>query len=210
MNSIFIHTYANHTGEESKDESSWLSPFHARIAAVYLQRETGEAAAFLPSQAEGLATPGTECKFAATEAQMLAEFWQKLEQINKAQKETLVTFNGRKHTIPFLYIRSSINGVAVGNRDLMAERYKLSEHLDLLEAFTFHGIVTRPALLDLARCYNLPQPVTLEGGPMQKLLGAALSAPNKPLWEILAKSGLQHASLTLSLAQRWSKTLRIF
>jgi hypothetical protein len=210
MNSIYIQTHAAPTGEPSGDESAWLSPFQARVAAIYVKREAGNAAAFLPSQGAGLSLPDTDAKFFATEREMLAGFWRELGEINKVRKESLVTYNGRKHAVPFLYVRSSIQEVAIGNRDLMGDRYRMSEHLDLLEAFIFHGILAKPSLLEVARCYQLPLPVTLEGGAMQKLLGAALDSPNQPLWEILAKSGLQYASLTLALATIWNKTLRIY
>jgi len=99
-------------------------------------------------------------------------------------------------------------GVPIGSPDLLRDRYRMSEHIDIMEACTFHGIVSKPALLDLARLYDLPLPVTIEGGAMQKLLGEALAAPNMPLWDILTKSGLCYAGITLSLGTIWRRTLQ--
>lgn len=209
MNSVYIQTHCQpRDAALSTEDSGWLSPFQARIAAIYLKRETGNSIAFLPYEAKGVQIPNTDIELCTTEREMLASFWRAQGEINKVQKETLVTFNGRKFTVPFLYVRSSVQGVSIGSPDLLRDRYRISEHIDILEAYTFHGIVAKPPLLELARLYDLPLPVTIEGGAMQKLLGEALTAPNMPLWDILSKSGICYADTTLSLGTIWRKTLR--
>jgi hypothetical protein len=209
MNSIYIQTHCQARDEAlAAEDSGWLNPFQARIAAIYLEREAGRSIAFLPGEAKGVQIPDTDIELCMTEQEMLASFWRVHAEVNKVQKELIATFNGRKFAIPFLYVRSSVQGVPIGSPDLLRDRYRVLDHIDILEAYTFHGIAAKPALLDLARLYNLPLPVTIEGGAMQKLLGEALAAPNLALWDILTKSGIRYAGITLSLGTIWRKTLR--
>jgi Predicted 3'-5' exonuclease related to the exonuclease domain of PolB len=191
------------------DYPKWASPFLSRVAAIYVKRETGLPIAFLPNEAQGVASAGIEVKLCKDEKDMLATFWATMAQIDQVAKERIVTFNGRKFTVPFLYIRSSVQGVAATNVDLLRDRYKMTEHVDLLEAYTFHGIIPKPNFLQLAALYGFPLPVTQEGDDMQKLLTIGLTVPNPALWNMLLKSGLDYAGTTLSLGAIWARTLRL-
>lgn len=78
---------------------------------------------------------------AGTEKELLEKFWD----IVKTYKQ-IITFNGRGFDIPYLMMRSAINGVRV-SRNFMGYRYNPKEHCDLMEQLTFYG-ATRKFTLD--------------------------------------------------------------
>lgn len=67
------------------------------------------------------------------EKEMLILFWDYIKQF-----ETVITFNGRKFDIPFLLLRSALNGIRP-TRDLMGYRYEHKKHCDLLDQLSFYG-----------------------------------------------------------------------
>jgi hypothetical protein len=72
-----------------------------------------------------------------TEIEMLKYFWKYAE---KAEK--VISFNGRNFDLPFIMIRSAINGIKP-SKNLIRNRYDASQHIDLLEQFTFYGITKK-------------------------------------------------------------------
>jgi len=75
------------------------------------------------------------------EKEMLESFWRIAEAANQ-----VITFNGRNFDIPFLMMRSAIQKVKP-TKNLVQNRYDISQHIDLLEQFTFYGL-TRKFNLD--------------------------------------------------------------
>lgn len=75
------------------------------------------------------------------EKQILESFWRIAE-----VTDCFVTFNGRNFDVPFLMLRSAMLKVKP-SKQLIKNRYDFSEHIDLLEQFTFFGI-TRKFNLD--------------------------------------------------------------
>ena len=71
--------------------------------------------------------PDTDIELCMTEQEMLASFWRVHAGVNKVQKELIATFNGRKFAIPFLYVRSSVQGVPIGSPDLPVSYTHLSK-----------------------------------------------------------------------------------
>ncbi|MGB5529554.1 MAG: ribonuclease H-like domain-containing protein [Ignavibacteriaceae bacterium] len=74
------------------------------------------------------------------EKEILESFWRIAKRIDQ-----FITFNGRNFDVPFLMMRSAMQGVKV-TKNLMGYRYG-DEHIDLLEQFTFYG-ATRKFNLD--------------------------------------------------------------
>ena len=72
-----------------------------------------------------------------TEIEMLKYFWKYAEKADK-----VISFNGRNFDLPFIMIRSAINGIKP-SKNLIRNRYDASQHIDLLEQFTFYGITKK-------------------------------------------------------------------
>jgi len=70
-----------------------------------------------------------------TEKEMLEDFWE-----GAKNYDTFVTFNGRGFDLPFLNLRSAVNGIRP-TQDLMEGRYvyqqKHCRHIDLQDQLTF-------------------------------------------------------------------------
>jgi hypothetical protein len=76
--------------------------------------------------------------FRGDEREILAEFWKLVVRTPKAGMPRLVTFNGRGYDGPMLSIRSAQLGVKP-SRNLLGNRYRIDEHCDLMEVFSFMG-----------------------------------------------------------------------
>ena len=213
MNSIYIQTLAPVTKEPQvvgpNETPDWANPFVGRVVAVYIHRSNGRPIALLPSEAAGVNLPQADVSVLGSEAELLTKTWAVLKDLERVQKEQLVTFNGRKHTVPFLYIRSFVNKVAIGSSELLRDRYKaLSEHLDLMEAFTFHHITARPSLTQLMDLMKMSKPMMTEGKDLQGMLQMAVDMKSPAVWIVPATSGLQYAEAIHMLATAWDKSLR--
>jgi len=184
-----------------------MDPLTQQIVAGYLNLESGESVAIIPSKANGVTLPNCIVYFGDTEGAILQQLWLTLEALNKPQKSSLLTFNGRTFVLPCLYLRSSVNRVPIGNFDLLQERYRPNDHVDLLEAFTFHNITTKPTLLELGEVYGIERPPIPET-EQQQLLLSTQAAPNPAIWTILAKNGVAYAKLIMGLGMVWNRTLR--
>ena len=75
------------------------------------------------------------------ENEMLESFWRIAKRIDQ-----FITFNGRNFDVPFLMMRSAMLEIRP-TKNLMGKRFDSSNHIDLLEQFTFYG-VTRKFNLD--------------------------------------------------------------
>jgi hypothetical protein len=76
--------------------------------------------------------------FRGDEAAILAEFWKLVARAPKTGTPRLVSFNGRGYDGPMLSIRSAQLGVKP-SRNLLGNRYRIDEHCDLMEVFSFMG-----------------------------------------------------------------------
>ncbi len=79
----------------------------------------------------------------SAERKLLSDFW---NVVGHQSIGTLVSFNGRSFDSPFLMLRSLLLDVKV-SRNLIGNRYRYDDHIDLMDLLSFHGI-GRPYSLD--------------------------------------------------------------
>ena len=88
----------------------------------------------------------------AEEKEILNAFWRLAEAADQ-----IITFNGRGFDIPFMMLRSAMHKIKV-SRNLMTNRYDTSVHLDLLEQFTFFGLIKKFNLDFYCRSFGIESP----------------------------------------------------
>jgi len=98
---------------------------------------------------------------ALTEEQMLKSFWRIIEKIDQ-----VITFNGRNFDIPFLMIRSALLKIKPG-KNLIGSRYNTSQHIDLLEQFTFYGLTRKFNLDFYCHAFGIESPKTKKESGME-------------------------------------------
>ena len=91
---------------------------------------------------------------AMSEKEMLERFWEGAKNYDQ-----FITFNGRSFDVPFLMVRSAVNGVRP-SVFLMGYRYdKNSNHIDLMDKLSFQGAVRKkPNLHLVARAFGVKSP----------------------------------------------------
>lgn len=203
MNAIYIQTHGNST-----NQTDWLSPFTSYITAIYVQREQELPTAYIATNKLELTTDKATVVACTNEAEILKNFWAEIATRNQEQKDIVVTFNGRQFVAPHLYVRSSINGIPIKNPDLIRDRYKWTEHVDLIEAFSFHGVLPKISLYELCALYKLQVPTTKEGQTLQTLLSFGITNPSTAVLNLVLTSGLEHLNSITKLSTIWSKSLR--
>lgn len=122
-----------------------LSPFTAEIVSIALYDVERElSAVYYLSEGEEVSMGQFKIR---TEKEMLEDFWEGVRDY-----DTIVTFNGRAFTLPFLLHRSAILKIKP-TVEFAKERYltkqTLPYHIDLLEEFTFYGAMPKRPSLDL-------------------------------------------------------------
>ncbi|MCX6745126.1 MAG: ribonuclease H-like domain-containing protein [Candidatus Parcubacteria bacterium] len=129
-----------------------FSPYTGQIVAIgVLEVETNKGAVYYQAPEkpkEDFEEDGIKYR-ALSEKTMLENFWQGA--INYSE---FVSFNGRGFDVPFLMIRSAVNGIKP-TKDLMSNRYLSSQkfnaqHVDLMDQLTFYGAVQRRPKLHMA------------------------------------------------------------
>lgn len=86
----------------------------------------------------------------SSEKELLTKFWEIISRYTE-----IISFNGKRFDLPFLYIRSAVNQIKPTRLDLL-DRY--SPHIDLYEKFSFDYKLRRASLHFLAKTFNLPSP----------------------------------------------------
>jgi hypothetical protein len=203
MRSVYIHSWSKQTHVD--DEPAWVNPFYAQIFGVYTIGDLNtEPAAFVVAPGQNAELNGTRIICCQDEGELLKQFWAFYK---SNPPETLATYNGRKHTIPCLYWRSSVNGVEIANSDLLHDRYKPGPHVDLADVLTYHGLLRIPPLAIVATNLGITMPSLAEGDTVQQLILANLAAPNSAMLQMLAKSGIEYARIISRVATHWRKHL---
>jgi len=137
------------------------------------------------------------------EAEMLRKFW---ELATKYQ--IFITFNGRGFDIPFLMIRSAVNGVRP-TKDLMQARYPWQArgdgavHVDLFDQLTFYGAVRRKGSLHLwSRAFGIESPKSggVSGDDVQPLF-------KKKKFLDIARYNVGDLRATRALYEKWEQYL---
>lgn len=137
------------------------------------------------------------------EKEMLQQFW------NLAQKyDEFISFNGRTFDVPFLFVRSAINGIRP-TKNLMANRYlssqpKNAKHIDLLDQLTFYGSVRRKGNLHLwSKAFRIKSPK--EDGVTGDQVGQLFK--EKRFLDI-AKYNVGDLKATKELFEHWEKFIK--
>ena len=140
-------------------EGLGFSPLTGHIVAIGLydlERERG-----VVYYEDEISTPDIEhgeyTLKARTEKEMLKDFWD-----GAKEYDTFVTFNGRGFDVPFLNLRSAIQGIRP-THNLMDGRYlyqqKSVRHVDLQDQLTFYGAMNRrPSLHLFCRAFGIESP----------------------------------------------------
>jgi len=128
--------------EKIEDAKRYLSlyPFTAKIVAIgMLNTETENIMVLYESnQKEEFKSEEKKATYKSmTEAEMIMYFWDCVKKVEK-----IITFNGKNFDVPFIMLRSAILKIKP-SRNLIKSKYDSSNHIDLLEQFTFYGITKK-------------------------------------------------------------------
>lgn len=138
-----------------------FSPLTGQIVAIgVLDVERQKSAVYYqPAEAGDADFEEGAAKFEAlSEKAMLEKFWEIV-----TKYDTFVTFNGRQFDVPFLMVRSAIQGVKP-TKNLLANRYLQyqpynAKHVDLLDQLSFYGALRRRGSLHLwTRAFGIESP----------------------------------------------------
>lgn len=132
-----------------------------------------------------------------SERDMLVDFWDGAQQY-----DTFVTFNGRGFDVPFLNIRSAIQGIRP-SCDLMAGRYLSQQknvfHIDLQDQLTYYGAMgRRPSLHLFCRAFGIESPKTdgVMGDDVAELFG-------QKKFRDIAEYNARDVIATTALYEKW-------
>lgn len=204
MRAVYIQSWSKEALVD--DEPAWVNPFHAQVFGIYTLGDLNpELTAFVVTSSQKVESNGTRVVCCQNEGELLKQFWAFYK---SSPPETVATYNGRKHAIPCLYWRSSVNGVEVANPDLLHDRYKPGPHVDLADVLTYHGLLRIPPLAVVAANLGIAMPSLAEGGTIQQMILANLAAPNGAMLQMLVKSGIEYARVVSQVAAHWRKHLQ--
>ncbi|MCU0612325.1 MAG: ribonuclease H-like domain-containing protein [Candidatus Eisenbacteria bacterium] len=178
-----------------------LFPLSGRVIAIgMLNPDTGKSVVL----AEGL--PGEGAAWAheegvefwtGNESEVLERFWEVVKRYTQ-----IVTFNGRSFDGPYLMLRSLVLGVAA-SRNLVPNRYRISDHLDLLDVLTLYGSVRRYSLDFFCRRLGI-------GSPKSEMRGKDVAdAYRAGKMEEIARYCLEDVRATARLLRRAEETLGV-
>jgi 3'-5' exonuclease len=99
-----------------------------------------------------------------TEPAMLQSFWRIIDVADQ-----VISFNGRGFDAPFVTLRSALNKIKPG-KNLIGNRFDTTFHIDLLEQFTYFGLIRKFNLDFYCRAFGVPSPKTgeINGNEVQK------------------------------------------
>lgn len=87
-----------------------------------------------------------------TESEILNSFWRIVD-----ASDRVITFNGRGFDIPFIMLRSALHKIKPA-KNLMTNRYDTTSHVDLLDQFTFYGMIRKFNLDFYCRSFGIESP----------------------------------------------------
>lgn len=118
-----------------------LYPFTAKVIAIGLYHTEMEKALVLyesdKSEKNVVSDDEHVVYKALTEDEMLKTFWEYASKVKK-----FISFNGRNFDIPFLMLRSALRKIKP-TVNFLGNRFDTSKHIDLLEQFTFYGLIKK-------------------------------------------------------------------
>ncbi len=134
-----------------------LYPFTSEIAAIALLNVDTERTLVLYNCNEEDESQAGEKKIkykSTNETEMLELFW---SYIKRAEK--IISFNGRQFDLPFLMLRSAVLKVKP-SRNFLKNRFEHKDHIDLLDKFTFSGLIRKFNLDFYCRTFGIESPKT--------------------------------------------------
>ncbi len=174
-----------------------LYPFTAQVVAIAMlnvESHKGRVYYQAPTK-ESWRSEDTLIEYeSGSEAEILKRFWEDVRPYKQ-----LITFNGRGFDCPFLMLRSAILAIKP-SRNLMLSRFD-SEHIDLLEQLTFHGVTRRFSLDFYCRAFGIPSPKGRLSGPQMNQLFA------EGKYREIAQYCFDDVRATAELYQRWREFL---
>jgi 3'-5' exonuclease len=136
-----------------------LYPFTAKVIAIGILDVTKEKR-FVYYEAEAeeeyFSEDNTVHFKGLPEPAMLESFWRIV-----SVTDQIVSFNGRGFDAPFVTLRSAINKIKP-SKNLIGNRFDTSFHIDLLEQFTYFGLIRKFNLDFYCRAFGIPSPKTGE------------------------------------------------
>ncbi len=142
--------------QEKIDESKrYLSlyPFTAKVVAIGMLNVESEGSMVLYEGDENWKVEEKKIEYnGVTEKEMLELFWNYVSKVDQ-----VITFNGRNFDIPFLMLRSAVLQVKPC-MNLIQSRYSLTHHVDLLDQFTFYGLVRKFNLDFYCNAFGIESP----------------------------------------------------
>lgn len=176
-----------------------LSPGTGRIIVVGLQDVRTDQQTLLCEGEGGWTeiTPGGRRVFRGDERSLLGVLWEILPEYGR-----VVTYNGRGFDVPFTYVRSALHGIRP-SRNLLSNRFSLSEHCDLAEVLNFFGAAQERFSLDYwCRRFGITSP------KQEGLDGARVGAYYRAgRLEEIAEYCLRDVDATAQLYRRLEPTL---
>lgn len=138
-----------------------------------------------------------------TEKEILEQLWSVLSRFHREGGVQVITFNGRGFDVPYLMIRSAINGVKPSLNLMGRSRYDESLQLDLSERLHFYGAVRKYFPLEFyADAFNIPNPK--DKGVDAEMTSKLFRAKK---YRTIARYCLRDLQATRQLYHRWSRYL---
>ncbi len=142
--------------QEKIDESKrYLSlyPFTAKVVAIGMLNVETEGSLVLYEGEENWKAGDKKLEYkGVNEKEMLELFWSYISRVDQ-----VITFNGRNFDIPFLMLRSAMLQVKPC-MNFIQSRYSLTNHVDLLDQFTFYGLVRKFNLDFYCNAFGIESP----------------------------------------------------
>jgi hypothetical protein len=178
-----------------------LSPFTGHVISLGIfDRERAEGVVYvIDGEVMGMASAKNISYKVRSEAVLLAEFWDGV-----CQYDTVVTWNGRSHIIPFLLHRS-VAARVMPTVDLLRKRYLAQQtppyHVDLLDELSWYGACSnRPSLPMVCRTYGIPT----DGIVGQDEVSGLVATRN---WEAVAHQSTRDLLATVAVYEKWLQYL---
>lgn len=133
-----------------------LYPFTAKVIAIGLYHTEMEKALVLYESEKNEKNVVSDDEHvvykALSEEEMLKTFWE-----YAAKVEKFISFNGRNFDIPFLMLRSAVLKIKP-TVNFLGSRFDTSKHIDLLEQFTFYGLIKKFNLDFYCHAFGIESP----------------------------------------------------
>ncbi|OGZ61915.1 MAG: hypothetical protein A3H51_02865 [Candidatus Spechtbacteria bacterium RIFCSPLOWO2_02_FULL_38_8] len=188
-----------------------FSPFMGEVVAIAVLDQNNKGAVYFqaPNPSTRSTNSGQVKDFedgqiqyrVGNEKDILERFWEISRHYNN-----FVTFGGRGFDVPYLMIRSAVNGIRPA-RNLLENRYlqyqRDAKHYDLVDMFNFYGAMwgRSPKLHFVAQAFGINTPKTdIEGKDVPKEF-------EKENYEKIARYCMDDVVATQKIFEKWKEHL---